>query len=277
MPEMMYGSKPTDGGHFFFSNDEKEAFLSREPEARPLIKRFVGAHEYLHNERRWVLWLTDVDPRLLRNLPEVRARVKAVETFRMASKAESTRNYPYPTLFRQVTQPKSDYILIPRYIPFGFLSKDVIVGNSCFALPGATPFHFGVIQSAMHMAWVRNTCGRLKSDFRYSKDIVYNNFPWPEVPSEKQKEAIKEAAEGVLAAREEFPGNSLADLYDPLTMPAALAKAHQRLDKVVDAAYGYKGAKTDTERVAFLFGLYEKYTSLFPTMTSRRKTPRKTY
>src|SRR6185295_1241186 len=253
--------------------------LSKEPEARPLIKRFVGAHEYLHNESRWVLWLADVDPRLLRELPGVRARIKAVETFRKASKAESTRNYPYPTLFRQVTQPKSDYILIPghtsenrRYIPFGFLSKDVILGNSCFSIPHAAFFHFGVIQSAMHMAWVRNTCGRLKSDFRYSKDIVYNNFPWPETRSEKQRYAIEEAAQQVLAAREEFPRDSLADLYDPLTMPAALAKAHQRLDRGVDAAYGYKACKTDAERVAFLFGLYETYTSLFSPAASRPKS-----
>jgi hypothetical protein len=278
MPEMMYGSKPTDDGHFFFSDDEKTAFLSRNPEARPLIKRFMGAREYIHDERRWVLWLAGVDPRILRDLPEVMARVKAVEAFRKASKAESTKSYPHPTLFRQITQPKSDYILIPghtsenrRYIPFGFLSKDVIVGNSCFSIPGATYFHFGVIQSAMHMAWVRSTCGRLKSDFRYSKDIVYNNFIWPEAPSEKQSMAIAEAAQEVLAARKEFPGSSLADLYDPLTMPTALVKAHHRLDKVVDAAYGHKGARTDTERVAFLFGLYEKYTSLFPVVTSRPK------
>lgn len=130
-------------------------------------------------------------------------------------------------------------------IPFGFLSKDVIVGNSCFSLPGATLFHFGVIQSAMHMAWIRYTCGRLKSDFRYSKDIVYNNFPWPEAPSERHRQAIHKAAQAVLVARDAFSGSSLADLYDPLTMPPDLAKAHQHLDKTVDVAYGYKGAWLD--------------------------------
>ena len=192
-------------------------------------------------------------------------------SFRKNSKAQSTRDYPYPTLFRQVTQPQSDYVLIPghtsenrRYIPFGFFTRDVIVGNSCFSLPGATRFHFGVIQSAMHMAWVRYTCGRLKSDFRYSKDIVYNNFPWPDQPGGTQHEKIEAAAQAVLDARAQFPSASLADLYDPLTMPPVLVKAHQMLDAEVDAAYGKKGFKNDAERVSFLFELYLKYTTLLP-------------
>ncbi|MEO8197171.1 MAG: DNA methyltransferase [Thermoanaerobaculia bacterium] len=278
MPEMMYGSKPTDGGHFFLSSQEKEAFESHDADAAGLVRRFVGAHEFLHGEVRWVLWLDGVAPAEIRKSPEALRRVEAVRQFRLASKAATTRNYPYSTLFRQVTQPKSDYILIPghtsenrRFIPFGFLDKSVIVGNSCFSIPGASVSHFGVLTSTMHMAWVRLTCGRLKSDFRYSKDIVYNNFPWPEGPTERQREAIEEGARGVLAAREEFPDATLADLYDLLTMPPVLVKSHHKLDKAVDAAYGYKGKPTDAERVAFLFELYQKYTSLFPTEAKKSK------
>ena len=280
MPEMMYGSKPTDGGNFLFTDEEKIAFLSEEPDAAPYIKPFISAHEFLHGEKRWVLWLVDVDPAMLKKLPKVMERVSAVDHFRKASKAASTRNYQYPTLFRQVTQPNSDYILVPghtsenrRYIPFGFFSRNDIVGNSSFAIPDATLFHFGILNSQMHMAWVRTTCGRLKSDFRYSKDIVYNNFPWPDISDEKYRAAIETAAQGVLDARTQFPEATLADLYDPLTMPPALVKAHAALDKAVDAAYlaaekaaGRKPPKldTDAERVAFLFQRYQALTSLLP-------------
>ena len=168
-PEMMYGSKPTDGGHFFLDDSERERLLAAEPEASKVIRRFMGAHEYLNNEPRWVLWLVGADPALLKRLPQVMSRVRAVAEFRKASKAATTRDYAYPTLFRQVTQPKSRYVLIPGhtsenrpYIPFGFFEADVIVGNSCFALPAAESYHFGVLQSRMHMAWVRFTCGRLE-------------------------------------------------------------------------------------------------------------------
>lgn len=281
MPEMMYGSKPTDNGHLLLTDDEKVEFLKQEPAAAPYIKPFLSAHEYLHGEKRWVMWLVDAEAANLKSLPKVMERVKAVDAFRKASKAASTREYRFPTLFRQVTQPKSDYILIPghtsenrRYIPFGFFSKDYIVGNSCFSLPGSSLYHFGVISSAMHMAWVSYTCGRLKSDYRYSKDIVYNNYPWPESPSDKQKLAIEEAAQAVIDARAAHPASTLADLYDPLRTPPDLLKAHQRLDKAVEAAYGKGSFKTDGERVAFLFTLYQKYTSLLPTEPVK-KTRRK--
>lgn len=272
-PEMMYGSKPTDGGHFFLDDAQRAELLAAEPDSAPLIRPFVGAQEYLNGESRWVLWLVDASPALLKRLPRVLERVHAVASFRQASKAASTRAYSYPTLFRQVTQPMSRYVLIPghtsesrRYIPFGFMDPEVIVGNSCFALPEATAFDFGVIQSAMHMAWVRFTCGRLESRYRYSKDIVYNNFPWPE-PTDAERKAIEAAAQAVLDARAQFPGSTLADLYDPLTMPPALLKAHQRLDAAVDAAYhapGRKAFKSDAERVAFLFERYRQLTSLLP-------------
>lgn len=277
MPNMMYGSKPTDNGYFIFTDEEKDKFLSNEPLAYEFIKPLMSAYEYLRGINRWVLWLVNADPKKIKALPLVMERVKAVEIFRKSSKAESTRNYPYPTLFRQVTQPNSNYLLIPRttsenrnYIPFGFFDKEHIVSDTCQSLPNATLFHFGVMTSLMHMAWVRYTCGRLKSDFRYSKDIVYNNFPWPENPSEKQKQTIETAAQAVLDARLQFPDSSLADLYDPLTMPPVLLKAHQTLDKVVDAAYGKTTFKTEAERVAFLFELYQKYTSLLPVEKAKK-------
>lgn len=272
VPGMMYGSKPTDGGHYLFTEEEAKAFLEREPGASKFMRPFISAHEYLHGEKRFVLWLVDAEPAEINQLPAVRERVALVAAFRAASKAATTRAYPYPMLFRQVTQPSSVYVLIPghtsenrRYIPFGFFTQDVIVGNSCFSLPGASLFHFGVIQSQMHMAWVRYTCGRLKSDYRYSKDIVYNNFPWPESSTDKQRAAIEAAAQGVLDARAQFPQSSLADLYDLLTMPPALVAAHQALDGAVDAAYGRRNFRNDAERVAFLFGRYQAITSLLPS------------
>ena len=282
MPEMMYGSKPTDDGNFLFTDDEKLAFLAAEPGASKFIKPFLGAHEYLHSEKRWVLWLVDASPADIKALPLVQARVQAVATFRKASKAATTRAYPYPTLFRQVTQPTSEYVLIPghtsenrAFIPFGFFDKDTILGNSCFSIPGASLYLFGIIQSTMHMAWVRYTCGRLKSDFRYSKDIVYNNYPWPDDSDRKHMLAIEQAAQSVLDARAAFPDSSLADLYDPTAMPPLLVKAHQLLDRAVDAAYGKKSFKSDAERVAFLFERYQAMTSLLPaakaTKASRAK------
>lgn len=279
MPEMKYGSKPTDDGNFLFTDEEKAEFLAAEPGAAPFVKPFISAHEYLHGERRWVLWLVDAKPSDVSALPLLKARVKAVAKFRKASKAPTTRTYPYPMLFRQVTQPTSDYIVIPAHssenrelIPLGFLSKDHIVGNSCFSLPASTRYHFGVMMSRMHMAWVKYTCGRLKSDYRYSKDIVYNNFPWP-VTTAKRLTAIEAAAQQVLDARAEFPESTLAELYDPMGMPAVLARAHLALDRAVDASYGKTSWKTDADRVAFLFELFQQITA--PLDVAVAKPPRR--
>lgn len=286
MPEMKYGSKPTDDGNFFFTDDEYKRTLLLEPASAAYIKPFMGAKEYLNNIPRWALWLKGVDPSALKRLPLLLDRIKAVDAFRKASKAKSTRDYPYPTLFRQVTQPDSAYILIPRhssenrhYIPFGFFDPDMIVGDSCFALPNASQYHFGVIQSAMHMTWIKSVCGRIKSDYRYSKEIVYNNFPWPIDSTQKHKDAIEKAAQTVLYTRGNYSKSSLSDLYDPLTMPPDLVKAHQALDRAVDAAYVPSGGRrtwaTEAERVAFLFELYEKITSLLPVEKPKgnRKKP----
>jgi len=293
VPEMKYGSKPTDGGHFILTDDEKNKFLEIEPLAEKYIKPFLSAKEFLNNEKRWCIWLVGANPNELRSLPEILNRIEKVKKFRSESIAESTRNYPHHTLFRQVTQPDSDYILIPlhssenrKYIPLGFFKKTEIVANSCSSVPNATVYHFGILTSEMHMSWVKHVCGRIKSDFRYSKDIVYNNFPWPENPSEKQVKTVEEAAQKVLDVREKFmhpagndiqatnPGNSpahqftssppnasLADLYDPLTMPPELVKAHQELDKAVDLCYRPQPFINETKRIEFLFELYDKYTA----------------
>lgn len=263
-PEMMYGSKPTDDGHLLFDDEEKVEFLSKEPGAKSFIKPFISAREYLHGKKRWVLWLVAADPAKLDKLPAVRKRIDAVDKFRKASKAPTTRKYPYPSLFRQVTQPKSDYIMVPGhtserrdYIPFGFFTKDDIVGNSCFSIPAGSKAQFGVVQSAMHMAWVKAVCGRLESRFRYSKDIVYNNFPWPDI-SEKQRIKLEKLAEDVLEKRGLFLSATPAQMYNPKTMDADLKKAHIALDRAVDKLYRGEAFKSDRERVEHLFTLYAK-------------------
>lgn len=263
MPEMQYGSKPTDGGHFLLTNREKIEFLDAEPEAAPFIRPFISAREYLHGEKRWVIWLVDAPPEAISKLPKIRERIAAVAAFRKASKAASTRDYAYPTLFRQVTQPSSDYILVPRhsserrdYVPFGFFPMSSIVADSCLALPDAGLHHFSVIQSSMHMAWMKTVCGRLKGDIRYSKDIVYNNFPWPEL-DDKAKAALAATGQAILDARAAHPGATLADLYDPDAMPPDLRRAHRANDAAVDRLYRKKPFESERERVEFLFALYE--------------------
>ena len=267
-PKMLYGSKPTDNGHFLLTNEEYKVLIQQEPQAAAVIKPFISAREFLNNIPRWVIWLDEVSPNRLREMPFVLARVEAVRAFRAASKAATTRNYPYHTLFRQVTQPKSDHVVIPAhssehrdYIPMGFFTKEDIVGNSCFAVEGASLYHFAVLTSAMHMAWVRAVCGRLESRYRYSKDIVYNNFPWPDATG-KQRETIGQLGQAILDARALFPGSTLADLYDPLTMPPALRKAHEAVDRAVDRLYAPRRTFTgDTDRLVLLFTRYQQLTA----------------
>ncbi|MBS1753903.1 MAG: class I SAM-dependent DNA methyltransferase, partial [Bacteroidetes bacterium] len=268
VPKMSFGNMPLDGGHLLLSDEEKKEFLIKEPKAEKFIKPLISAYEFLNGEKRWCIWLVDAEPSELKQLPEILKRVEAVKTFRLDSVAPSTQKFAAtPTLFRDRNQPDT-YILIPsttsenrKYIPLGFFGKDDIANNSCHTVPNGNLFHFGILMSAMHMAWVKNICGRLKSDFRYSKDIVYNNYPWPENPTEKQIKAIENAAQKVLDARQQFPNSSLADLYDPLTMPPALVKAHNELDKAVDLAYRPQAFTSEANRMVFLFELYEKYTA----------------
>lgn len=292
-PEMGIGNKPIDGGHYLFSDEEKSAFLQREPAAARWFYRWIGADEFLNGYARWCLWLGDCPPDALRAMPEAMKRVEAVRKFRLASKSAPTRRLAdTPTRFHVENMPRDAYLVIPEvsserrhYIPIGFVQPDTLASNLLKVIPHATLYHFGVLQSAMHMAWVRAVCGRLESRYRYSAGIVYNNFPWPDCaigPAEaqgeraqKQRAAIEAAAQAVLDARAQFPQASLADLYDPLSMPAALLRAHQRLDRAVDAAYGARGLSSEAQRVAFLFERYARLSALAPAAAAPFRTTRR--
>lgn len=273
VPAMRFGSMPRDGGHLILTPDERDIFLAQEPRAAKWIRPYTGAEEFLNGGKRYCLWLLEANPAEIRGMPKVMERLEAVRNYRLASKAASTQKAAAnPGIFVQLAQPANDYLLVPRvsserrqYIPLAFVPKEVIANDQVLTIQGATLFHFGVLSSAMHMAWVRYTCGRLKSDYRYSKDVVYNNFPWPDSWNGKQFQLVTNAAKAVLDARSAFPDASLADLYDPLTMPTALVRAHNALDQAVDVAYGRKRMRNDSERVSFLFELYDKYTSLLPS------------
>ena len=267
VPEMNFGNMPADGGQLLFSNEEKNEFIFKEPNSIKYFKELISAHEFLNSKKRWCLWLENIEPSELKNLKFVLERVNNVRKIREISSRPQLAQIPH--LFAQITQPKNlDFILIPahssenrKYIPIGFFSKENIAHNSCLIIPNSNLFHFGVLMSTMHMAWVKTTCGRLESRYRYSKDIVYNNYPWPENPTEKQIQLIEEKAQKVLDVRASFPNSSLADLYNPLTMPPALVKAHNELDKAVDSAYSKQTFTTEAKRMEFLFELYEKYTA----------------
>lgn len=274
VPPMLFGNMPNDGGQLLLSDPDRDELVAQEPEAVLWIRPFLGAEEFINNGKRWCLWLKDCPPATLRKMPLVMQRVSAIRQAREASTRANTRALAAtPALFGEIRQPESgNYLLVPgvsserrSFIPIGFLPATVIASNATLIVPNATLFHFGILTSTMHNAWMRYTCGRLKSDYRYSASIVYNNYPWPEAATDKHRQAIEAAAQAVLDARAQFPGASLADLYDPLSMPPALLKAHQKLDAAVDKAYEPSGGKkdwpTDAARVAFLFELYEKKTS----------------
>ncbi|OGI80206.1 MAG: methylase [Candidatus Zambryskibacteria bacterium RIFOXYD2_FULL_43_10] len=264
VPEIVFGSMPNDGGNFLFTPEEKDSFLESEPGAEPFIKELISAKEYLNGEKRYCLWLKDADPTALKKLSKVIERIENVRKLRSESKRKETKELAkYPSLFGEIRQPESAYVVIPRvssenraYIPMGFFGPEYIVGDTCLAVPNATLYHFGVLQSEMHMVWVKYVCGRLKSDYRYSNNIVYNNFPWPEKVS-AEKKAVEKCAEDVIFLRTIYPHSSLADLYDPNTMPSDLREAHEKLDRAVEACYGRK-FKNDQERISFLFDLYKK-------------------
>jgi len=266
VPKISFGSMPNDEGNFLFNNVGKEKFLKEEPDAKQYIKPLISAKEFLHNEKRWCLWLNDINPSELNRLKLVKERVAKVKEYRLKSKREATKKLAEtPYLFGEIRQPHSDYIFIPLtssenrvYIPMAFFSKENIVNNTCSVIPNANLFHFGVLMSKIHMAWVNQVCGRLESRYRYSNNLVYNNFPWPEnVPINKIKE-VEKAAKLVITIRKNYK-SSLADLYNPLTMPKDLLQAHKKLDKLVDKCYLTKLFKSDLERVEYLFELYNKY------------------
>ena len=284
VPKMSFGNMPLDGGHLLLSDEEKNEFILKEPKAEKFIKPLISAYEFLNGGKRWCLWLVDAEPNELKQLPEVLKRADLVKKFRLESKAPSTQKFAStPTLFRDRNQPAS-FIVVPRvssenrkYIPMGFFDKNSIVSDTCMSIPNATLYHFGVLMSAIHMAWVKSVCGRLESRFRYSKDIVYNNYPWPKNPTDKQIKAIETASQKVLNSRLEFPKSSLSDLYDPLSMPAVLIKAHNELDKAVDLAYRPQPFTGEANRMVFLFELYEKYTAdLFTKVKVKKASKKKT-
>lgn len=266
VPKMKKGNQPRDNGNFLMMDDEKIEFLKKEPKADKFIKPFINAKEYLYGQKKWVLWLKDTNPAEYSKLPLVMERIKKVKEFRSKSVAASTRNYPYHHLFVQIMQPSSNYLLIPSitsenrdYIPMGFFTSDIIVGNLCHAIPNATLYHFGILQSKMHMVWMKTVCGRLGNGYRYSAEIVYNNFPWPKDISEEHKQKIEVAAQKVLDARATWPNATLAHLYDPLKMPQDLLEAHQALDTLVDRAYREEPFTSNMNRIKFLFTLYQQY------------------
>jgi hypothetical protein len=286
VPEIKFGNMPNDGGYLLLDEEAKDALLNEEPGAKEFVRKFVGADDLLNGYNRYCLWLQGAPPQDIKKLKLVMERVERVKHYRLASTRAATKKLAEaPALFGEIRQPATNYIAIPRHssenrkiIPFQFYGPKTIIGDSCLFIKDAALYHFAVLQSSMHMAWVGAVCGRLESRYRYSNLIVYNNYPWPENPTDAAKKKIEQAAQSVLDARAAHKGASLADLYDPLTMPPDLLKAHKSLDAAVDAAYGKRNFRHDAERVAFLFELYRKYTSLLPahgTPTAKRKSGKK--
>ena len=266
---MVYGNKPADGGNLIIEDSEYEDFINQEPQAKPFIRPLLGAVEYLHGKKRWCLWLDGISPAEIKKCPLVYERVRRCKESRENSVAAGIRKFAAtPMLFAQRTQPVGKpYIIIPRhssqtrrYVPFGFVSPDVIVNDAVQIIPNATLYDFGILISNVHMAWMRVVCGRIKSDYRYSKDVVYNNFPWP-TPTDAQKAKIEQTAQAILDARALYPDSSLADLYDETTMPPELRKAHQQNDKAVMVAYGFWGKlNSEPACVAELMKMYQELT-----------------
>lgn len=277
VPNMIYGNKPVDSGNLFFTSLEKAEFIAREPRAEKFIRRIYGADEFINGIERYCLWLLNVPPTEWRNLPAVMERVQAVRAFREKSKKAATvKLAEVPYLFAEIRQPDSDYLLVPRvssenrrYVPIGFMPKEVAVNDLVSIVPNASLYLFGVMTSQMHNAWMRQVCGRLESRYRYSNNLVYNNFPFPLNPNDKQREKVERAAQAVLDARAQFPEATLADLYDPDAMPQELLKAHRELDSAVDACYGSRKFNTDLERLEFLFDLYRQYTDPLTQMAEK--------
>ena len=267
VPLMTTGNRPADGGHLIIEADEYDEFIAKEPNALPYIKRLVGAAEFINNKKRWCLWLVGISPAELRKMPLVLQRVEACKADREnAPDAGRRKLAERPTQFREINNPDT-FVVVPavsserrRYVPIGFLDKNTIATNLVITIPDAQLYHFGVLTSNVHMAWMRAVCGRLKSDYRYSKDVVYNNFPWPTL-TDAQKAKIEQTAQDILDARALYPDCSLADLYDEIAMPPELRKAHQQNDRAVMQAYGFDVATTtETSCVAELMRMYQKLT-----------------
>ena len=266
VPQMITGNRPADGGHLIIEDSDYADFIAKDPSAKQYIKKLMGSVEFINNKKRWCLWLKDVSPAVLRSMPMVMKRIQACKEDRENAPDAGRRKLALtPHLFREQLNPAT-YIIVPsvsserrRYVPIGFLTNDTIPTNLVLIVPDATLYHFGILESNVHMAWMRAVCGRLEMRYRYSKDVVYNNFPWP-TPTDEQKAKIERTAQAILDARALYPDSSLADLYDELTMPAELRKAHQDNDRAVMQAYGFPVRNTFTESqcVAELFKLYQR-------------------
>jgi hypothetical protein len=269
---------PNDGGNFLLTLEEKKDLIKQDKAISKFIRPFLGAEEFINSVPRFCIWLKDVLPSEYRRSKIIMERITNVRQLRQNSDRETTQKLAdIPTLFGEIRQPDTNYLLVPstssekrKYIPIGFINRNTISSNANLLVPKATLYEFGVLTSSMHNAWMRYVCGRLKSDYRYSASIVYNNFVWAQNITEKQKLQIEKYAQQVLDIRKKYPDNSLADLYDPLTMPRDLLKAHQELDKAVDKAYG-KTFSNDSARVTFLFDQYKELTKDLLTEKGKRK------
>ena len=280
VPKIKFGNQPIDGGWLILDEQERNEAVEKEPFIEKYIRRFYGSEEFINGRIRYCLWFGNFNPSELKSSKFLMTRVRNVREFRLESERKDTQKLAdTPTQFAFKSHEESEYIIIPsvsserrKYIPIGFMSANEIASNLCLIIPNAALFHFGVLTSLMHMAWVKNICGRLKSDFRYSNGIVYNNFPWPESSNEKQIKAIETAAQKVLDTRLQFPKSKMADLYEPDGMPPTLLKAHNELDKAVDLAYRPHPFASEANRMVFLFELYEKYTAdLFTKEKSKKQ------
>ncbi len=267
VPEICFGSMPNDGGFLILSKKEKDELIQKEPNSEKWIRPLISAHEYLNGKMRWCLWLVDIQPNELKEMTHVYKRVEEVKKHRLQSKRQTTNKLAEtPYLFGEIRQPDSDYIVIPltssenrKFVPITFINKLSIANNSCSLVPNATIYHFGILTSTMHMAWMRRVCGRLESRYRYSNEIVYNTFPFPKNLTDKQIKKIENAAQKILDIRATYTNSSLSDLYDTNLTPVKLLKAHRELDKIIDSTYRPEPFENETERIEFLFELYEKY------------------
>ena len=269
VPQMIRGSSPIDDGNLLMTVDEKEDYLKNEPQGEKFLRPFMMGKDFLERKPRWCFWLVGANPSEIKACPILMKRIDAVREFRLSSsKSATVQSAETPTLFGEMRPCESEYIAIPkvssekrRYIPIEYLKADVLAGDKLFQMPHASLYHFGVLTSNVHMGWMRAVCGRLEMRYSYSNTIVYNNFPWPN-PTEEQKAKIEQTAQAILDARALYPNSSLADLYDELTMPVELRKAHQENDRAVMQAYGFpvKSSFTESQCVAELFKMYQELT-----------------
>lgn len=269
VPPIVYGSMANDAGHLVVKAGERESLLAEAPELEQFMRPFLGSEEFINSLNRWCIWLVDANPSAVRRIPALMRLIEGVRSHRLKSTRQATRELAStPTLFGEIRQPTSNYLLIPKnpshrrpYLTVGFMSAEVIASDQCLIIPDAGLYEFGIISSAMHIAWVATIGGRLKSDYRYSNTIVYNNYPWPQDVGDKKHQAVEDAAQAVLDARETHPDSTLADLYDPLSMPANLTKAHAKLDRAVDRCYRSQPFPNERNRVEYLFKLYQQLTA----------------